>query len=65
MWGTETESRHKWQYGAVVEEGTRKGKVVGSNPAGCVAREFYMKNVTTYDFDRDEQTLVGRGLPRF
>jgi hypothetical protein len=37
---------------------------VDSNQAGCVAREFCTKNVTTCDFDKDEQALVGGGLPR-
>ena len=42
-----TKSRHKWQCSAVVEQQTREGEVVNSNPAGHVSREFSAKNAAT------------------
>ena len=39
--------RHKWQCSAVVEQQTREGAVVSSNPSGHVSREFSAKNAPT------------------
>ena len=44
MWGTKMECRHKWSWGAVVEEFMREGEVVDSNPGWrkvCKNREKY------------------------
>ena len=44
MWGTKMQYGHKRVWGVVVDEGTREGQVVGSNPAGYEARNFRTKN---------------------
>jgi hypothetical protein len=41
-----------------VTEGTHKGEVAGSNPAGCEAHDIHAKNAATCDFDE-----AGEGLP--
>jgi hypothetical protein len=43
---------------SAVIEGTHKGEVAGSNPAGCEAHDFRAKNTATCDFDE-----TGEGLP--
>ena len=46
----------------MVEQQTREGEVVSSNPVDRVSREFSAKKCT--DFDEDGRALAGGGLAR-
>ena len=45
MWGTKLYCKHKWVIGGVVEEGMRKGEVLGSNPNDHIACDFTRKKM--------------------
>ena len=56
MWGTKTESRHRWQCGAVVRGGDARGRGRRFESRRPCSREFYAKNAG------DGRALAGRGL---
>ena len=58
MWRTKTESRHRWQCGAVVRGGDARGRGRWFESRRPHSREFYAKNAG------DGLALAGGGLHR-
>jgi hypothetical protein len=58
------EYKHKWVWGAVVEERTREGEVASLNPHGREAHNFHAKICVACGLQAHDMCLTGGGLLR-